>query len=120
MKISDIPIRWKVLTLALLGPVIVAGILAAQRISDIRDGAEQALIDKSIGITLMAEATRDRMADKMRLGVIKPFDEMDPQQIVEAVPIVTALQVAADKAEEAGYEFRSPKVSPRKDRKSVV
>jgi len=113
MKISDIPIRWKVLTLALLGPVIVAGILAAQRISDIRGGAEQALIDKSIGITLMAEATRDRMADKMRLGVIKPFNEMDPQQIIEAVPIVTALQVAADKAQEAGYEFRSPKVSPR-------
>ena len=113
MKISDIPIRWKVLALALLGPIVVAGIITYQRINDIRQGAEQALIDKSIGITLMAEATRDRMADKMRLGVIKPFDEMTPQQIMEAVPIITALQVAADKAQEAGYEFRSPKVSPR-------
>lgn len=113
MKISNIPIRWKVLALALMGPIVVAGIIASQRINDIRKGAEQALIDKSIGITLMAEATRDRMADKMRLGVIKPFDQMTPQQIIEAVPIVTALQVAADKAQEAGYEFRSPKVSPR-------
>ena len=113
MKISDVPIRWKVLTLALLGPIVVAGIITSQRINDIRQGAEQALIDKSIGITLMAEATRDRMADKMRLGVIRPFDEMTTAQIVEAVPIVTALQVAADKAQEAGYEFRSPKVSPR-------
>ena len=113
MKIHDIQIRWKVLALVLLGPIIVAVIIASQRINDIRSGAERALIDKSIGITLMAEATRDRMADKMRLGVIKPFDQMDSQQVVEAVPIVTALQVAADKAQEAGYEFRSPKVSPR-------
>ena len=33
--------------------------------------------------------------------------------IVEAVPIVTALQVAGDKTQEAGYIFRSPKMSPR-------
>lgn len=113
MKIRDIQIRWKILSLVLLGPVIVAGIISYQRINDIRSGAEQALIDKSIGITLMAEATRDRMAEKMRLGIIKPFDQMTPEQVVEAIPIITALQVAADKAQEAGYEFRSPKVSPR-------
>jgi methyl-accepting chemotaxis protein len=113
MNIRDIQIRWKVLTLVLLGPIIVAGIIASQRINDIRNGAEKALIDKSIGITLMAEATRNRMAEKMRLGVIKPFNQMTADQIVEAIPIVMALQVAADKAQEAGYEFRSPKVSPR-------
>ena len=113
MKLRDMPIRWKILILTLMGPLIVAAILAYQRVGDIRKGAEQALIDKSEGIVLMAEAARDRMADKMRLGILKSFDELGPNQIMEAVPVITALQVAGDKAQEAGYKFRSPKVNPR-------
>ena len=110
---TNLSIKWKMLLLALLGPLLIASILAWQRVSDIRQGAEQALISKSASIVLMAEATRDRMAKKLQMGVIKPFTEIDPALIVEAVPIVTALQVAGDKAQEAGYTFRSPKVDPR-------
>ncbi|MBU0664084.1 MAG: methyl-accepting chemotaxis protein [Proteobacteria bacterium] len=110
---SNLSIKWKMLLLALLGPLLIASILAWQRVSDIRQGAEAAMISKSASIVLMAEATRDRMAKKLQLGVIRPFTEIDPSLIVEAVPIVTALQVAGDKAQEAGYVFRSPKVDPR-------
>lgn len=113
MKVRDLPIRWKILILTLMGPLIVATILAYQRVGDIRKGAEQALIDKSEGIVLMAEATRDRMAAKMRLGILKSFEELGPSKVMEAVPVITALQVAGDKAQEAGYTFRSPKVHPR-------
>lgn len=113
MKFSDIPTRWKVFFLALLGPMIVAIIVAYQRVGDIRKGAEQALIDKSAGIVLMAEAARDRMGQKLHAGIIKPFDELNASQVMEAVPVITALQVAGDKAREAGYEFRSPKMDPR-------
>ncbi len=110
---NNLSIKWKMLLLILLGPLVIATILAWQRVSDIRQGAEAAIISKSAGIVLMAEATRDRMAKKLQMGVIKPFAELNSSNIIEAVPIVTALQVASDKAQEAGYVFRSPKVDPR-------
>ena len=110
---NNLSIKWKMLLLALLGPLLISSILAWQRVNDIRQGAEAALISKSAGIVLMAEATRNRMAQKLQMGVIKPFAELDSAQILEAVPIITALQVANDKAQEAGYTFRSPKMSPR-------
>lgn len=113
MKISDISIKWKVLAIALTGPLIVASLLAYQRVEDIRDSAITNIVDKSKAIVLMAEATRNQMARKLELGLIKPFEEIPPGKVVEAVPVVTAMQTAAVNAEKAGYTFRSPKVSPR-------
>jgi len=113
MRLSTISIKWKILTLTLLGPVIISGILAWQRINDIKSGAEDAIISKSVGIVLMAEATRDQMAKKLQSGVIKPFDQLTSTNILDAVPVVTAMQVAATKAKEAGYTFRVPKIAPR-------
>ena len=110
---KNISIKWKILFLVVLGPLLVGSILAWQRIGDIRKGAEEAVISKSKGIVLIAEATRNRMAQKLKSGVIRPFDELDSAHIVDAVPVVTALQVAGDKASEAGYTFRAPKISPR-------
>jgi len=113
MSLSGMSIKWKILLLVLLGPIAVAGFLAWQRIDDIRSGAEKAIISKSAGIVMMAESTRDQMAKKLQSGVIKPFDQLTGANILEAVPVVTAMQVAAAKAKESGYIFRVPKVMPR-------
>jgi methyl-accepting chemotaxis protein len=113
MKMRDMSIRWKVLILALAGPVVIALIMGWQRAGDTRAAAEQTVIDKSKAIVLMAEATRNEMARKLELGVIKPFDQIEPSKVIEAVPVVTAMQTAAMNAEESGYTFRVPKVSPR-------
>ena len=110
---KNVSIQWKILFLVLLGPILVGAILSWQRINDIQEGAEKAIISKSSGIVLMAEAARDRMAKKLEAGVIKPFDQLDASNILEAIPVITAIQVAADKAQEAGYTFRVPKMSPR-------
>lgn len=113
MKLQNISIRWKIMAIALIGPVIIAGILAWQRVGDIREGAISNIVDKSKAIVLMAEATRNQMAHKLELGVMLPFDKIPPDRVVEAVPVVTALQTAEVNAEKAGYRFRSPKISPR-------
>lgn len=113
MKLSSISIQWKILALALLGPAVIALILTWQRISDIRSGTEEAIISKSAGIVMMAEAARDEMAKKLQRGVIKPFDQLTGDNIMEAVPVITAIDVAASKAQEAGYTFRVPKMAPR-------
>ena len=113
MKFSNISIKWKVLTLALLGPVILAAILAWQRIGDIRTQAIAAIISKSTGIVMMAEAGRDEMAKKLKSGVVKPFDQLNASNILEAVPVITAIQMATSKAKEANFTFRVPKLAPR-------
>ena len=113
MKLSSISIKWKILTLALLGPAIIALILTWQRINDIRSGAEEAIVTKSMGIVMMAEAARDEMAKKLQRGILKPFDQLTPDTIMGAVPVITAIDVAASKAQESGYTFRVPKIAPR-------
>ena len=113
MKFRDMSIRWKVLLITLAGPVLLAALLAWLRIEDIRSSAEKAVVDKSKAIVLMAEATRNEMSRKLDLGIIKPFAEIEPDKVIEAVPVVTAMQVAAINAEKSDYTFRVPKVSPR-------
>ncbi|MGD9949964.1 MAG: DUF3365 domain-containing protein, partial [Desulfobulbus sp.] len=113
MHLTNLSIKWKILVLVLLGPTVVGSITAWQRINDIREGAKEAIISKSAGIVLMAEAAREQMANKLRDGVIRPFNELTAANIMGAVPVITAIDAAASKAQEAGFEFRVPKVAPR-------
>lgn len=109
-------IRTKMIILTLSGPVIIAAILAWGRVNDIRNGAYKAIEEKSKAIVLTAEATRTEMAKKLQMGIIKPFEELPGDSIIDAVPVVTAMNAAALNAKEAGYTFRAPKVSPRNPR----
>ncbi|TKB07976.1 methyl-accepting chemotaxis protein [Desulforhopalus sp. IMCC35007] len=113
MWFGNISIKWKMMILALSGPVVIAVIFAVLRIQDLRTNAENSVIDKSRAIVLMAEATRNQMSKKLQIGIIKPFDQIAPDKVIEAVPIVTAMQTAAVNAQKSGYTFRVPKVNPR-------
>ena len=110
---KECSIKWKVLGVALVGPLVIAVIMAWERIDDIRNGAEEAILEKSRSIVLMAEATRNEMARKLEVGILKPFDQLPADKILDAVPVVTAMRMAAQNSGKAGYEFRVPKVQPR-------
>ena len=118
MFLSKLSIKWKILILTITGPVIIASLLAWMRVDDIRTGAEEAIISKSSGIVLMAEATRNEMAKNLQSGIVKPFEELPKDNIIRAVPVVMAMNVAASKSQEAGYVFRVPKVDPRNPKNS--
>ncbi len=113
MQLPRLTLATKLLVLTLVGPGIIGVVLAWQRIHDLRNSAKDAILSKSMGIVLMAEAARDQMAKKMESGVIRPFDALTAANIMEAVPVITAIDMAASKAEEAGYAFRVFKLSPR-------
>jgi methyl-accepting chemotaxis protein len=113
MKLSDISVKWKVLAVAVAGPIIIAFIFAYQRISDIRASAEDEILSKSRAFVFMAEAARDEMAKKVDLGIIKPLSEIPEANLIQAVPVVTAIQTVARNAREGNFEFRVPKESPR-------
>ncbi len=110
---GNISVKWKILFLALAGPVVVATVMAWQRISDMRQDAVEAAVLRSRALVLMAEATREEMSRKLALGIIKPLEDLPSETVLEAVPVVTAMRTAALKAKEAGYQLRVPKFSPR-------
>jgi methyl-accepting chemotaxis protein len=113
MNLKNLSIQMKVLAIVILAPLVIAAVLAWQRIGDIRGGADNALVEKSRAIVLMAEATRNEMGMKLNSGVVKPLDQLPSSTILQAVPVITAINVAAINAQKAGYQFRVPKVSPR-------
>ncbi len=111
--LKKMSVKWKILAIMAVGPVLVTLVLAWQRVGDIRSGAEEAIIEKSQAIVQMAEAARNEMSVKLKSGVVRPLEELDSSNILDAVPVVTAMKIAAVNAEKAGYTFRVPKMSPR-------
>lgn len=114
--LNNVSIRTKIFTIALLGPLVIAFIFAWQRVNDIREGSIAAIIEKSAGIVLITESARQVMAKNLELGIIKPLEEIDPSLVVNAVPVIAAIQIAENKSLEAGYTFRTPKMMPRNPR----
>ena len=112
---SRLSLTWKVLLIIICGPVVLACVMAYLHVSDIKEAAITGRLKESRSVVMMAESVREDMANKHRVGVLRPLDELreDPARLLEAVPIVTAMNTAGAKAAEAGYEFRVPKESPR-------
>ena len=111
---ANLSLKVKVLALALLGPVIVAMVLSVHQAIQIRDDAEAGIVQQSRALILMAEAARNEMAKKLTMGIIVPFDQLDSQdKILEAIPVITAINIAKQQAKKLQYNFRVPKVAPR-------
>jgi methyl-accepting chemotaxis protein len=113
MGFKRLSIKWKIFFIVGLGPLLLAVFLGIQRVNDIREGAETGIVQKSRAIILMAEAARNEMAKKLQMGVIRPLEEIPADRILEAVPVVTAINTAQVNAKKAGYEFHVPKFDPR-------
>lgn len=112
-RLRNVSVRWRLLMVAVMGPLLVGGWLAWQRIAGIREMAETAVIEKSRAIVMMAEAGRSEMGKKLKMGMIRPFSELSGAALMETVPVVAAMKMAAENADKAGYEFRAPKDRPR-------
>lgn len=111
---EDVSLKWKVLVLVIFGPIVVSVVLAVQQVFQIKEASIEDILHQSRAVTLMAEAARDEMAIKLGMGVIKPFDQIKSKEaLLQAVPIITAINMAERNAEAMDYKFRVPKVAPR-------
>lgn len=109
-----ISIKWKLAAMVLLPFFIIATIITIYRVNDIRENSYKAIQEKARSIVMMAEAGREEMADKLQKGVVKPFSEIkNIDDILLAVPVITAMRMAHINADKLGYTFRVPKVNPR-------
>ncbi len=116
-RIRDFSMKFKILFVTMLGVLTIAVIIAGLYLTDIAEMAGFGILEKSRGIVMTAEATRDAMAEKLRAGVITDLSTFaadgDRDRLLKAVPIITAIEVAGKNAKANGYEFRVPKFSPR-------
>ncbi|SKA94679.1 methyl-accepting chemotaxis sensory transducer [Paucidesulfovibrio gracilis DSM 16080] len=106
-------LRWRVLSLALTGPLLIAVVLVALNMYDSEESAKQTVLARSRTVVSMAEAVRNRFAAKIQNGLIRPFDELPAHKVIEAVPVVVAMRTAQDSESTGEFTVRTPKVAPR-------
>ncbi|MGE4290837.1 MAG: DUF3365 domain-containing protein, partial [Desulfovibrio sp.] len=111
--LSRTSLKWKLLILTLSGPLIIALVLALINIWDSESAAMETVLNRSRTVVDMAESIRTEFADKIQRGVIRPFSELSPDQVMDAVPIVVAMRMAQGSAQQGEFFVRTPKVAPR-------
>ena len=117
LRFRDISLKIKILIITLFGIILLALIFSYLFTQAIGRQATEAIIEKSHAVVFTAEAVRENMAEKLKMGGIKDLEELagegDREKLLQAIPIITAIRVAEKNAEKAKYRFRVPKVSPR-------
>ncbi len=106
-------IKWKILLIAIVGPLALATVMFIQEVFSISSAAEQGIVQEAKGIVYMAEAARNEMSKKLEQGIVRPFDQIPKESLINAVPVITAINMAKENASKLGYEFRVPKEFPR-------
>ncbi|MFP5220967.1 MAG: methyl-accepting chemotaxis protein [Acidobacteriota bacterium] len=106
-------IKWKILLIAIAGPVVLAAVMFFQEMLSISAAADQAILEQARAVVFMAEAARTDMSKKLDSGIIRPFDQIPKENLMEAVPVIAAMNMAQQNAAKLGYQFRAPKEYPR-------
>jgi PAS domain S-box-containing protein len=109
-------VKWKILLIATAGPVILAAAMFLMEMRSISREADQAVLQEARGIVVIAEAARDMVALDIDQGIIRPFDQIPRDKLLEAVPVLAAIAMVQEKASQLGYQFRVPKEYPRNPR----
>jgi methyl-accepting chemotaxis protein len=119
MNIQKWSLRGKIVLLGILFPTILVIVLLSLYSGESRKKTLKAFTDKARAICLTAEATRDEMEEKWRMGLFSAeqlrghAQNGEYEKILATVPVVSAWNAAMRKAEEGGYVFRVPKFNPR-------
>ncbi len=116
MRFRDISMKFRVLGVSVFGLLVLAAVITSMYINDIGEQAEIAILERSRAVVQAAESVRNEMGHKLEIGVVTDLDELaerDPALLLEGIPVLTAIAVAEQNAEELGYTFRVPKESPR-------
>jgi methyl-accepting chemotaxis protein len=79
----------------------------------IESSYEEAVLHQSRAIVAMASSARQEMSKKLEHGVIRPFDQIPKDKLLEAVPVITAINMVRVNAAKMGYAFKAPKEQPR-------
>ncbi len=104
--------------------VMIVTVLFTLYIFNERSAIRDAEVRAARNLVLMTESVRENMSEKWRLGLFSTealleiqATETDPavrkQKILASVPVVAAWESAKAKAEEGGFQFRTPRQNAR-------
>ena len=110
---KNLSLRLKISIIVVIAPIVVGMIMLFFHVKDIKRDAVESLKAKSRAIVLMAESARNEMGEKLSDGIIRNFTDLEKEKRIDAVPIITAIQMARENADNAGYRFRVFKKNPR-------
>lgn len=113
MFLKKMSLKWKLLFISIFGPVLISIIMISIEISQIKKDSFEIIKERSKAIVMMAESAREEMSNKLSLGLIKDFKDLNKDNIMEAVPVITAINMAKKNAQKSDFDFRAPKFSPR-------
>jgi methyl-accepting chemotaxis protein len=112
-------VRTKIIVITGSALLLTAGAIFWGYALQAKQSAVDAIVAQSRGILLTGESAREEMASKWRMDMFHSeqladwAQEGELEKVLAAVPVVTAWRTVMAKAEEAGYDFRVPKVHPR-------
>lgn len=113
-------LRVKILAQVLPGIVVIAVVLLLINLSGVIRISVASITEKSRSVALLAEAVQQDMASKIETGVVRDPAELAEEGkdnlVLDAVPIITAMKIAAARAEESGYTLHVPAFEPRNPR----
>ena len=114
-------LRFKLVMLGVGLQTLLVAILFAMYYRSEEHRVQESYIEKARTVCLQAESTREGMEDKWHRNIFTPemlrgwasegTQGMD--KVLAGVPVVSAWEAATKKAGEGGYEFKTPKHSPR-------
>ena len=110
---KNMSLKMKISIIVVIAPIIVGMIMLFFHVKDIKRDAVESMKAKSRAIVLMAESARNEMGQKLTDGILRDFTDLEQDKRVDAVPIITAIRMAEENADSAGYRFRVFKESPR-------
>jgi len=112
-------LRGKLLLVGLSLPALLIAVLFTLYYFQQRHTTVDGYVEKARAICLTAESTREEMDHKWEQGLFTT-DMLrqwaaagEKEKVMSAIPVVTAWRGAMNKAEQGGYQFRTPKFQPR-------
>jgi len=106
-------IKQRTLLVVILGPILTAVVLYYITLHFLAVSYDASVLAEARSIVSMAASARGEMAKKLDMGLLRPFDQIPKFKLLEAVPVITAINMARANAERAGFSFRVPKERPR-------
>ncbi len=117
---TNLKLASKIVLATLAALLIGVVLLFAMYLANSRQVALEQEVRAARNLILMAEATRQGMEKKWDMGLFSTQDltaraaaGASRETILAAVPVVSAWEAAKAKAQEGGFEFKTPRRSPR-------
>lgn len=116
---SNLSIRTKILVAVCIQAAVLSGAFLWFFAAQVNTSAREDTVSQARRVVSMAESIRTEMSEKWKQGIFeqktlaKWAAEGSTDKVLSSVPIVTAWEAVMARAEEGGYEFKTPKLNPR-------